>query len=84
MQDNQVDASPRATQRPQVFPTPRRQLNPWGWRAALIVSLLSVGTAALLTVSGERALSDLFITFAFTLGLIAAPLWLFAERGPTH
>lgn len=79
MQDSQ-----RGNERPRALPGPRRQLHPWAWRVALIVSLLCVGTAALLTVSGERALSDLFITFAFTLGVLAAPLWLFAERGPTH
>ncbi|HNE89271.1 MAG TPA: hypothetical protein PKH30_07905 [Actinomycetota bacterium] len=50
---------------------------------ALILSLMAVGVAALMTVSGERGMSDMLITFAFTMGLLAAPLWLFAER-PTH
>lgn len=85
MQNGQVleNHTDRFSGRPQVFPAPRRRLNPWAWRIALILSLMAVGVAALMTVSGERGMSDMLITFAFTMGLLAAPLWLFAER-PTH
>ena len=72
----------RFTGRPQVFPTPRRRLNPWAWRIGLILALIAVGAAALLTVTGERALSDMLITFAFTMGLLTAGMWLFAQRPP--
>ncbi|HRY09545.1 MAG: hypothetical protein H6526_02855 [Actinobacteria bacterium] len=82
MQNGQLLDTP-LRERPQVLPTQSRRLNPWAWRIALMFSLLAVGSAALLTVSGERAVSDVFVTFAFTLGLLAAPLWLFAQRGPT-
>ena len=85
MQNGQLIEVPadRFSQRPQVFPVPRRRLNPWAWRIGLILALIAVGAAALLTVIGKRALYDMLITFAFTMGLLAAPLWLFAER-PTH
>ncbi len=72
--------SDRFSGRPRVVPAPRQRLNPWAWRIALILSLVAVGAAALMTVSDERAMSDMLITFAFTLGLLAAPLWLLAER----
>ena len=49
---------------------------------ALILSLMAVGVAALMTVSGERGMSDMLITFAFTMGLLTAGMWLFAQRPP--
>ena len=83
MQNGQLIDTERFTPRPQVFPVPRRRLNPWAWRIGLILALLAVGGAALLTVIGQRALSDMLITFAFTLGLLTAGMWLFAQR-PSH
>ena len=73
----------RFTGRPQVFPTPRRRLNPWAWRIGFILVLIAVGVVALLIVTGERGLSDMLITFAFTMGLLTAGMWLFAQR-PSH
>ena len=82
MQNGQLIDTERFTQRPQVFLMARRRLNPWAWRIGLILALIAVGAAALLTVTGERALSDMLITFAFTMGLLTAGMWLFAQRPP--
>ncbi len=70
----------RGTSRPQLLPVERRRPTPWAWRSALILSLLALAAAAVLTLRGEPGLSDLFITVAFTMGLLAGPLWLFTSR----
>jgi hypothetical protein len=46
----------------------------------LVVAVASMLAAAVLVALGHRALSDIFVTTGFAVGMLSIPIWLLFDR----
>jgi hypothetical protein len=52
----------------------------WTWQMPLVVAVASMLAAAVLVALGHRALSDIFVTTGFAVGMLSIPIWLLFDR----
>lgn len=52
----------------------------WAWRVPLIAAVLAMLFAAALVSIGQRAVSDVFVTLGFALGILSVPIWIITDR----